>query len=150
MARPRTNILDRAFQRYVETDGCWLWTGTVTPEGYGQISGYIDEIFRMLSAHKLIYEAVLGKVPSGMHLDHLCRNRSCVNPAHMEIVTPRENILRGIGPSAVNALKTRCKRGHPLQGENLYVDRRGKRECRNCRFKAVANYRRRQAHGDLA
>lgn len=74
----------------------------------------------------------VGPIPEGMDLDHTCRNRGCVNPEHLEPVTTQVNTLRGIGPTAENARKTHCKHGHPLEGDNLYVDPEGKRKCRAC------------------
>ena len=87
-------------------------------------------------AHRVSYEALVGPIPKDLCIDHLCRVRNCVNPAHLEPVTVRENILRGNGPTAVNARKAFCKRGHPLFGENLYRKVRNgwpARECRACK-----------------
>lgn len=86
-------------------------------------------------AHKWAYESIVGPVPEGMELDHLCRNRACVNPAHLEAVSRRVNQLRGLSISAKNARKTHCVHGHPLTGENVY-EWRGSRYCRACRAAA--------------
>jgi hypothetical protein len=102
--------------------GCWEWTGGRS-SGYGRIGGeYV---------HRAVYKALVGPIPEGMTVDHLCRNRVCVNPAHMEIVSRAENVLRGEGVTAVNARKTHCPRGHPLVGDNL---KKGEltRKCRLC------------------
>ena len=91
---------------------CWVWKGAPIKNGYGQ---YRRKGTRSCYVHRLVYEALVGPIPEGKFLDHLCRNRLCVNPGHLEIVTNRENVLRGVGPTAVNAQKTHCKRGHPLR-----------------------------------
>ena len=109
---------------------CWLWLGAVSSSGYGRttMNG------RGAPAHRVVYEALLGPIPDGMTLDHLCRNRLCVRPDHLEPVTMRENTLRGVGPTAVNAAKTHCAKGHPLSGDNLgTLGPDGKwRRCRTC------------------
>lgn len=84
------------------------------------------------SGHRVAYEDKYGTIPEGMVLDHLCRNRACINPDHLEVVTQRENIMRGVGVAAKNAQKTHCKRGHEFTGNNLYRYK-GKRMCRQCR-----------------
>lgn len=110
-------------------DECWHWTGTLG-RGYGLL--WTGE--RLVVAHRWLYEREKGPIPDGLQLDHLCRVRACVNPAHLEPVTGRTNVLRGIGISAENARKTHCKYGHPLNGKNLYK-RNGKRHCRACRLR---------------
>lgn len=128
------NVLD-SYIADPET-GCWQWCGGVTPEGYGM---YWRE-GRNWHVHRAHYERVHGPIPEGLTIDHLCRNPRCCNPAHLEAVTLRENLLRGNGAAARNARKTHCIRGHPLTGDNLYVDPRGKRECRICRRRAQTRY----------
>jgi hypothetical protein len=98
-----------------------------------------------LMAHRAAYELAHGPVPPGMVLDHRCRERTCINPAHLEPVPNRENVLRGVGPSAVNARKTACKRGHPLAGPNLYRMPDGRRQCRACLSVAREAHRMRSA-----
>jgi hypothetical protein len=87
-------------------------------------------------AHRLVYEELVGPIPEGMELDHLCRNTSCVNPAHLEPVPHRVNVLRGVGPTAENAVKTECVNGHPLTGRNLCIRKEGGRKCRTCLYAA--------------
>lgn len=111
---------------------CWEWTGTKSPNGYGTFKiRNTDPLY----AHRISYEAIVGPIPDGLHIDHLCRNRGCVNPAHMEPVTSKVNNLRGESIAAKNARKTHCHRGHEFTPENtwLRVGKRGPcRECRTC------------------
>jgi HNH endonuclease len=113
-------------QRAPRTD-CWPWSGKIAQHGYGVI--YCDKT--MTYAHRLFYESFVGPIPADHEIDHLCRNRSCVRPDHMEAVTSRENTVRGVSPWAVNARKTHCYRGHELSPENTHLYR-GWRICRAC------------------
>lgn len=105
------------------TDSCWLWTANSTAEGYGQYR----EGNRIVYAHRVAYELAVGPIPEGLHLDHLCRITSCVNPGHLEPVTPAENVRR-----AAKA-KTHCRNGHLYNATNVLVEPSGKRRCRICR-----------------
>lgn len=117
--------------------GCWEWKGAVSggnaTGGYGQMR----DAGKTLYAHRLSYETLSGSIPDGLHLDHLCRNRKCVNPLHLEPVTCKENLMRGIGPTSKHAAKTHCKQGHPYSGENLRMCN-GSRRCRTCDRKSAA------------
>lgn len=127
-------LMDRA---RIEANGCWVWTGALS-SGYGSIC--ID--YKETLAHRASYEAHVGPIPKGLQLDHLCRNRACINPAHLEPVTSRENTLRGVGPSALNAAKTHCVNGHPFSDE-VRTERSGatRRECMECkRIRGVERY----------
>lgn len=122
--------------------GCWDWTaGKIPGSGYPVFA--ID--CRSVRAHRTSYEHFVGPIPEGLTLDHLCRNPSCVNPAHLEPVTQRENILRGNNRCAQNARQTECIRGHPLAGENLYVTKTGSRKCKACLRWRSASYRNAQS-----
>lgn len=116
--------------------GCWIWTGTVV-RGYGQIS--IDG--KGVRTHRFAYEALVGPIPEGLQLDHLCRTPLCGNPDHLEPVTAQVNTLRGNSIQAENAAKTHCKWGHPLSGENLLI-LPGHRYCRTCRRRVQAEFAR--------
>ncbi|MFD7016051.1 HNH endonuclease signature motif containing protein [Streptomyces sp. NPDC059928] len=92
----------------------------------------------------MAYELLVGPIPAGLHLDHLCRVRRCVNPAHLEAVTCAENLRRGTSFAAVNSAKTECVHGHPFDEENTYFSRR-QRDCRTCRRLRAAQTRKRTA-----
>jgi hypothetical protein len=137
IGRPPVAPETRFFRFLVESGDCWVWTGTVDRSGYGTFS--VTTTVRQ-KAHRWAYEFLRAPIPVGLQLDHLCRNPSCVNPWHLEPVTPQVNTLRGKSPAATNATKDRCKRGHPLSGENLRAQASG-RECHECRLDIYRRYR---------
>jgi hypothetical protein len=115
---------------------CWLWTGPRNEEGYGitQLNGHTH------SAHRAVWLVLVGVIPQGLEPDHLCRVRLCVSPAHIELVTHRENCLRGrIG--AHLGERSHCKNGHPYDSTNTRYDARGARLCRSCSKERTAAYR---------
>ena len=120
---------ERFWYFVTKTDTCWLWTGQLNESGYGRI---VDSGTHRVFAHRFAYELLIGPIPDGLPLDHLCRVPSCVNPAHLEPVTTRTNVLRGVAPAAANAVKTHCIRGHPFDDVNTYRDSAG-RHCLTCR-----------------
>jgi hypothetical protein len=124
-------------QKVIRTDGCWEWIGAISDVGYGKM-GHVG---KCAYAHRLAYEHYVGPIPEGLVIDHLCRNRSCVNPDHMEPVSHRINLLRGESMSAIHAKKTECPKGHPYAGENLYAHPNGSRQCRTCKREARAEGR---------
>lgn len=132
-ARPIPERMD-AVTVVDESTGCWLWTGTMNSYGYGiLIAGSGSKgTSKTLMAHRLSYERHVGPIPAGLDLDHLCRVRNCINPAHLEPVTRRENLLRGQTLPAANVAKTHCPQGHPYAGDNL-GHWRGTRVCRTCK-----------------
>lgn len=112
----------RFWQKVVQTSGCWHWRGT-TGRGYGMFwwRG------RTIVAHRLCYMSLVGPIPENRELDHLCRNRGCVNPEHLRVVDHRTNVLAGTAKSAINAAKICCPKGHPLE------QRGAQRRCMVCR-----------------
>lgn len=126
------------------TDECWLWTAsTAGAAGYGRLwrNG------KAVRAHRLVYELLVGPIPAGLELDHLCRNRPCVNPAHLEPVSGAENLRRGEGFGGTNARKTHCPRGHEY---TRLIERTGpRRRCRTCsnELRAIAKAAFRAANG---
>ncbi len=116
-----------------DPDHCWEWTGAVSDNGYGRI-GAGGKRGKTLQAHRVSYELNTRRpIEQGMTVDHLCRNRSCVNPKHMEVVTRGENVLRGVSPAARAARQAECQRGHSYTPGNLYRTSKGYRQCRACK-----------------
>ncbi len=131
-ARRIKSTESRFWAKVHKTNTCWLWTGAIIANsGYGQFR-YARRSGGRVLAHRYAYELLIGLIPEGLVIDHLCRNRACVRPSHLEAVTHRENILRGEGLAAQNARKTHCTQRHPYSGDNLYVEPSGYRRCRNC------------------
>ena len=118
---------------------CWHWVAFTNASGYGTFG--FDGTVRL--AHRVSYEELVGSIPEGLEIDHLCRVRNCVNPRHLEPVTTQENTARGEA-GAYNKVKTHCPQGHPYSGDNLYLHtRRGRgvqRQCRECRRSAYRRW----------
>lgn len=111
-------------------DACWPWTGPAGTGGYGKAT-----MPRKggRNAHRVAWYWTHGETdPTGLDIDHLCRNRICCNPAHLEAVTPQENNRRSTSPSAVNLTKTHCPRGHAYDETNTHITPQGQRRCRTC------------------
>ena len=120
--------------------GCHNWTGARHRNGYGAF-GLDGKVHR---PHRIAYELFKGRIPEGLEIDHLCRNRGCVNPDHLEAVSHQENMRRGV------SARTHCSRGHPLSGDNLYTTPNGYRVCKTCRAESVRRYRAKKKGADLA
>ncbi len=141
MSKVQDPILEQASK--VERDfktGCWLWLGPKDRKGYGRT--YYGG--RNWSAHRLFYAAFKGFIFPGLQIDHLCRVRNCVNPNHLEAVTPRENNLRSPCVSTLNIGKPSCIHGHPFTKENTYIKPNGRRNCWTCKRLILARSRERK------
>ena len=142
----RGTLEERLEAKYMPepNSGCWLWLGATNNKGYAQI--HVNGKTEL--AHRKSYEIYVGQIPDGLTLDHLCRVACCINPAHLEPVSMRENYLRGNGPK-VNGdfyrTKTHCSNGHLYSGENLIIEKNGWRSCRICRRAAWTRYNRKRA-----
>ncbi len=122
--------------------GCWLWTKALDPTGYPKISIVTERAHkpRIRRAHIVAFEEFKGPILKGLVINHLCRVRCCVNPDHLEAVTPRQNVLHGRTFAARNQQKTHCDAGHPFSTDNTYLWH-GQRKCRVCRREAVQRAR---------
>ena len=128
-----TGEVERFMRKVQQGEGCWLWLGTKSDVGTGTYGVVYDRaVRRTTQAHRLAYRLFRGEIPADLTVDHLCRNTLCVNPEHMELVTMRENILRGSSPVAKNAKKTHCLNGHEFTPENTIQRHDGGRGCRIC------------------
>jgi hypothetical protein len=120
-------------RRVDQSGACWAWMGPFTRDGYARTS--IGPNRKKARIHRFLYEAMVRPLAADEHLDHLCRNRGCVNPQHLEVVDNRTNVLRGTGFAAVNALKTHCPRGHAYETAATIrrrVNGRSFKVCRTC------------------
>lgn len=122
---------------------CWLYAGYKDTLGYGRIFFTVDRKTKYQYAHRVSYETSVGMIPDGLVIDHLCSVRHCINPQHLEVVTARENTLRGKGVT-VNKEKTHCPRGHEYTAENTqYFGKKQWRRCRQCAIERHRAYRNR-------
>lgn len=131
-----THPLPRIFRNIVDApmtlSSCWVWRGKIAPSQYPRVCWNTKSI----EAHRVICQELFGQIPIGYEVDHLCRNRQCVRPSHLEAVTKQENNRRSQSGSAINRRKTHCHRGHELIAPNIYTSpkaiARGKRICKIC------------------
>ena len=126
---------EKFWSRVKKTENCWLWTGTHVEQGYG----YFSLRGKSVLAHRFSYQLKFGNIPAGLQLDHTCRVKDCVNPAHLEAVTHSENQRRKWGYRN-NTPKTKCVRNHPLNKESIYVDKRGRKSCKSCKALSSKQY----------
>lgn len=138
----KPTIIERLTSRLVETDaGCWVFTGALNAAGYGAIG----DRGKVLRTHRVMYEHMVAEIPEGLQLDHLCRNRACCNPYHMEPVTNYVNWMRG-EHRVVKVLRDGvCQRGHEMTPANTYRRKSGGVLCRACVLENNRAYRRRRA-----
>lgn len=125
----RARIVNRV--QVDQKSNCWIWQRCVQGNGYGRMWNGKQVTY----AHRVSYAVFIGPIPGGMDLDHLCRNRRCVNPSHLEPVSRSENLRRGESGrliAAAQRIKTHCPSGHPYSGDNMYLNKEGKRVCRTC------------------
>jgi hypothetical protein len=127
----------RFWDRVTATDGCWVWTRGLSGGGYGHCWDNGSPVL----AHRYSFERAYGPIPNGLHIDHLCRNRRCVRPDHLEAVSHKENVLRGVGAPAMNARKQRCRCGGAYELRST-----GQRVCPNCSRSASLPTHCRQGH----
>src|SRR5690606_12614402 len=131
---------DRFWEKVdVNLSGCWTWTRAKTEAGYGRCWWQGKDWL----AHRASYTALIGPIPEGLELDHLCRNRACVRPDHLEPVAHAENVRRADYSKKIarQRSQTHCLRDHPLSGENLRVAPDGRRHCRACHREKMRRYR---------
>ncbi len=121
----------------INTQDCWLYAGAINSDGYG----IVFDGKKQLRAHRVMYEHLNGEIPDGMYSDHLCRVRACINPIHIELVDNITNIMRGDAPSAQNARKTHCNKGHEFTKETMHVRKNGWRICKECHATWMRAYR---------
>lgn len=139
--RNKIDVLNKFFSLFSfnESGGCWVWNGSFGGSGYGNFYDPFHKK-RTTTAHRYSYELLKGPIDEGLTIDHLCRNKKCINPEHLEQVSIRENLIRGTGFIAINVKKTHCPDGHPYDGRNLGVYK-GLRHCKMCKRNRIAIWR---------
>lgn len=137
--RLQDHLPTRLIEKFEDTGSCWEWIGAKSSDGYGSVKNE----GRTMGAHRLVYQLACGDIPEGLEIDHLCRNKSCVNPEHLEPVTRAENVAR------YAQTFTHCPQGHPYSGPNLIARERPNgwrtRDCRECKNESNREYRARRS-----
>jgi hypothetical protein len=135
----KVKTIKNFFSRVQITSSCWIWRGTMSPGGYPRFSSLIHS--KTMLAHRFSYETFVGELKEGMQIDHLCKNTRCVNPVHLDQVTPRENTLRSNGITAQYSRQTSCISGHPYNNiDTLYLRSGRIRRCRICDREAAKRF----------
>ena len=137
-AKPKP-LLERFSSKVLKIQGdcCWNWKGEKTWDGYARLWSKNGH----LRAARMAFENFIGAIPNGHEIDHLCVNKGCVNPLHLEAVPHRINLLRGLSPAGINAAKTHCIHGHLFSAENTYLKPNGARNCKQCLNDSNKKYR---------
>jgi hypothetical protein len=139
MSVPAKPPISRVLGRYTVTEtGCWNFDGYINAAGYGHTWNAATNSPAL--THRVMYEHIIGAIPDGLHIDHLCRNRACCNPSHLEPVPPRINLCRGVGWAGRNAQATQCVNGHQFDDWNTVYRPEGGRTCRTCRNARARRY----------
>ena len=146
IGRPPKPVAERLWKRVRKTRRCWLWTGGKIPPKRGRTAGYgvVWKDGRTKYVHRVAYELLVGPIPNGLTIDHMCGNPLCVKPTHLQPLPIRDNILRGTNPAAENARKAHCKRGHPFDATTPGRYGRPDRACRTCQRLSYRKHRRRR------
>ena len=130
--RDAVDIAEKFWPFVEQTETCWYWHGVVGTRGYGVIQGQYQGQHRLFFVHRYSYMLHIGEIPETLTIDHLCRNKLCVNPLHLEAVTRWENVRRGDTVTGKNVRKTHCMHGHPFDETNTYYTFAGTRICKTC------------------
>lgn len=131
---PGASLEERILLHSDRSGDCWVWTACISDNGYGRLTFAGKSLY----SHRVSYEVFVGDIPAGLELDHLCRNRACCNPFHLEAVTPSENVRRGMSAGALALRRELCQFGHSFAEHG--VVRHGRRVCRTCRIAYMRVY----------
>lgn len=133
----RTTVESRVarLSKVDETSGCWVWGGSKDKDGYGKVRVKFPNGRVAYLAHRMTFMHFVGDIPDGKEVDHICKNTSCINPAHLRLLTHRENVEAGdYKTHHRNAVKTHCIHGHALTAENIRIQRHKNTVMRHCKL----------------